>query len=69
MAILEGVAVGVILGVGGWLGHWLRNEENRTTLRQAVCRHDWKPYDDLSGDGIIFVTPYVERCRKCGKAR
>ncbi len=69
VAILEGVAVAVIVGVCGWAANWLRVGGNRTKLRQAVCRHQWKPYDDLSGDGILFVTPYVERCRKCGKAR
>lgn len=41
----EGIIIGVVAGlivaaIIGLVG-WLRKEENRERLRQAVCQHDW----------------------------
>jgi|RhiMetStandDraft_4_1073278.scaffolds.fasta_scaffold1175340_1 hypothetical protein len=71
----EGIIIGVVAGlivaaIIGLVG-WLRKEENRERLRQAVCQHDWySPMDEnRPGDPVIVLTPFSEECRKCGKTR
>jgi hypothetical protein len=73
MSLLSAIIIGalgsaVFAGLS-WSVKWLRVEDNRVSLRQALCWHRWQPIEDLSGDGIIFVTPYDESCPKCGKRR
>jgi len=61
------ILAGILAGV-----RWLRVPDNRERLRQVVCRHDWEPIQTNFGTPsahLVFVTPYSERCRKCGAVR
>jgi hypothetical protein len=58
----------VLTGILGML-KWLRAEDNRRLVRQLMCRHDWHPIDKGWGTNVVYVTPYDENCRKCGKER
>lgn len=74
--MLEGILVSVVAGlivlaVAGAV-RWLREEDNRTMVKQATCRHDWfSPNDEFNepGSSIVFLSPVAEECRKCGKTR
>jgi hypothetical protein len=38
-------------------------------VRAHLCRgHEWEPIPQPRS-GAILLTPYVERCRKCGARR
>jgi len=47
---------------------WLRDPDNQERLRQELCRHDWELIQTDYGD-LVLITPYTERCRKCGATR
>ena len=66
-----GVIGGLIVAATLWILGWLRKEESRRWLKQAVCQHDWySPMDEnRPGDPVIVLTPFAEECRKCGKTR
>jgi hypothetical protein len=45
--IFVGVVGGLIVAAILWVLSWLRKEENRERLKQAVCQHDWySPMDE-----------------------
>ena len=62
-AIGIGVAIVVLSTVIIGVGKWLMDEENRQTVKQRFCRHQWKPIDD----GLI--SPYRDWCVKCDARR
>lgn len=67
--IVVRVVSGAIVAVGIAAFKWLRHEDHRTQLRQRLCLHRWEPYNVDLGPNAIFITPYGERCRKCGALR
>lgn len=39
----------------------------RCRLRKLACRHSWRPWDYIFGDGInIMGCRAILRCQKCG---
>lgn len=49
---------------------WLSVKDNRTTLRQATCRHDWKAFDEQDpASGLVVLRLAEKECQKCGKQR
>jgi hypothetical protein len=70
--VVERIVITVVGGslltavVGGV--KWLLVADNRIALRQALCRHDWQPYPNYSGDDLVHVSPLLDYCHKCGKA-
>ena len=65
--MLEGLVIGIlsgllVLGIGGAI-KWLRSEDNRETVRQKLCRHEWEPTPDF------LITPDRELCVKCNARR
>jgi hypothetical protein len=64
------VLAGVTVLLVGFIANWLRDEEHRRVLREAVCRHVWEAYAvNEPGDIVVIISPYTEQCRKCGKVR
>jgi hypothetical protein len=66
IAVIAALIVAAILGAV----RWLSVEDNRTTARQATCRHDWKQFDEQDPNSpIVVIRIAEEECRKCGKQR
>jgi hypothetical protein len=63
--IASGLAVAVIVGALGWL----RKTDHRDALMRSVRwvrEHLCRGHEPQPRSGAILLTPYVERCRKCG---
>jgi len=69
-AILVTVIAALIVAAIVGSVRWLSVKDNRTTFRQATCRHDWKPFDEQDpASGLVVLRLAEEECQKCGKQR
>lgn len=66
VAVVGGlIVVGVVAAI-----NWLQVEDNRITLRQRLCRHDWQRYpEEPPGSPLVVIRIDEEECRKCGATR
>ena len=66
VAVVGGlIVVGVVAAI-----NWLQVEDNRITLQQRLCRHDWQRYpEEPPGSPLVVIRIDEEECRKCGATR
>jgi hypothetical protein len=68
--IVTGALAG-IMAAAGWAGvKWVSASDNRVRFRQALCRHRWEEIDwHVDDPAVVFISPYTQRCPKCGARR